>query len=200
MKKKLSMRIASCLLIALLMSTCLTSGTFAKYTSSAAANDAARVAKWSFDVGSGNNFVANKTFAFDLFETVNDTLLQNGALVADTDVQNSRIAPGTQGSFDLVMTNTSEVESRVKLAFDWNSLDDYITFQYSVVDTENVPMDANGDYYAVPIGKTIICKVTWVWPYHTTDTQDTADSIAGAKPLENRQFAVSATVTAEQVD
>ena len=200
MKKKLSMRIASCLLIALLMTTCLTSGTFAKYTSSSTANDAARVAKWSFTVGDGNNIGATKTFAFDLFETIKDTVLQDGALVPDADVRSDKIAPGTQGSFDLVMTNTSEVLSRVKIGFDWNGLDEYITFQYSVVDSENAPMADTDGYYPVPIGKTITCKVTWVWPYHTTTDQDTADSTVGAKPLEGRQFAVTATVKAEQVD
>ena len=197
MKKKLSMRIASCLLIALLMTTGLTSGSFAKYVSAETAHDAARVARWAFDV-SGSNMVANKTFAFDLFETVNDTLLQNGALAPDDDVQSGMIAPGTQGSFALVMTNTSEVEARIKLDFNWNTLSEYITFQHSVVDSANAPMTAQDGYYSVPIGKTITCNITWVWPYHTTDTQDTADSAVGA--LDDRQFAVSATVTAEQVD
>lgn len=200
MKKQLSMRIAAALLVVLLMTTGLTSGTFAKYASSANAADAARVAKWSFDVGTGNNFVATKTFAFDLFETVYDTVLQNGASVADEDVKNSTIAPGTQGSFDLVITNTSEVDSRLKLQFDWNELSDYITFQHTVVDTEGTEMIANEGFYAVPIGKTITCTVSWLWPYHQSNHQDLADTTVGKKSIDDRQFTVSATVTAEQVD
>ena len=46
MKRNKMMRIASVLLVAVLLSTCVISGTFAKYTTSNSATDSARVAKW----------------------------------------------------------------------------------------------------------------------------------------------------------
>ena len=49
MKKIKTMRIASILLIAVLMTTCAISGTFAKYVTGATGTDAARVAKWGFE-------------------------------------------------------------------------------------------------------------------------------------------------------
>ena len=46
MKKNKMMRIASVLLVAVLISTCAISGTFAKYVTRAEGTDTARVAKW----------------------------------------------------------------------------------------------------------------------------------------------------------
>lgn len=46
MKKNTMMRIASILLVVTLLSTCVISGTFAKYVTKAEGNDQARVAKW----------------------------------------------------------------------------------------------------------------------------------------------------------
>ena len=49
MKKNTMMRLASVLLIAVLMSTCAISGTFAKYVTSDSSSDSARVARWGFN-------------------------------------------------------------------------------------------------------------------------------------------------------
>ena len=48
MKKNKMMRIASVLLVAVLLSTCAIFGTFAKYTTSVTSQDSARVAYWGF--------------------------------------------------------------------------------------------------------------------------------------------------------
>lgn len=50
MKKNKMMRAASALLIAVLLTTCAVSGTFAKYTTSETGSDTARVAKWGVEV------------------------------------------------------------------------------------------------------------------------------------------------------
>ena len=49
MKKNRMMRLASILLVCVLLTTSVISGTFAKYTTSANSEDKARVAKWGFD-------------------------------------------------------------------------------------------------------------------------------------------------------
>lgn len=46
MKKNRMMRVASCLLVLVLLTTCVISGTFAKYTTFDDAQDSAKVAKW----------------------------------------------------------------------------------------------------------------------------------------------------------
>ena len=50
MKKNYSMRIASMLLVLVLLTTCVISGTFAKYTTAGTATDEAQVAKWGVNV------------------------------------------------------------------------------------------------------------------------------------------------------
>ena len=52
MKKNAMMRIASVLLVAVLLTTCSISGTFAKYVSKASGEDSARVAYWGWGVDS----------------------------------------------------------------------------------------------------------------------------------------------------
>ena len=49
MKKNKMMRLASGLLVAVLLTTCAISGTFAKYTSKVEGTDAARVAEFTVD-------------------------------------------------------------------------------------------------------------------------------------------------------
>ena len=51
MKKNVMMRVASILLVLVLMSTSAISGTFAKYVTKAEAGESARVAKWGVEVG-----------------------------------------------------------------------------------------------------------------------------------------------------
>jgi hypothetical protein len=70
MKKNKMMRLASLLLVCVLLTTSVISGTFAKYTTSYTANDTARVAKWGFD---------QATLSFDLFAaTYDDSVDGNG--------------------------------------------------------------------------------------------------------------------------
>ena len=77
MKKNRMMRLASGLLVAVLMTTSMISGTFAKYVTTASASDNARVAKWGVtlaangllysevydDVANGNDGNADSTSA-----------------------------------------------------------------------------------------------------------------------------------------
>ena len=82
MRKNKMMRIASALLVAVLLTTCAISGTFAKYTTSVSDDDAARVAKWGFEPATmnlDNLFLGSYT----------NVVSNNG---------NDVIAPGTEGS------------------------------------------------------------------------------------------------------
>ena len=83
MKKNVMMRIASVLLVAVLLTTCAISGTFAKYTTSVTSNDAARVANWGFERSNSMNLT-------NLFLGSYDNVVANDG----DDV----IAPGTSGS------------------------------------------------------------------------------------------------------
>ena len=50
MKKNVMMRLSALLLVAVLLTTCVISGTFAKYTTSDFAQDTAKVAKWGIQI------------------------------------------------------------------------------------------------------------------------------------------------------
>lgn len=105
MKKNNVMRIASALLVAVLLTTCAISGTFAKYTTSFSGNSAARVAKWGFtDPG-------QVTFA--LFkDTYND-----GAIASQGG--DNVIAPGASGEFRITLMEADDVrETEVAYHFD----------------------------------------------------------------------------------
>ena len=88
MKTNKMMRIASILLVAVLLSICVISGTFAKYTTSVSSDDSARVAYWGFQRTNSINIE-------DLFDAAYD--LGTGETVKFEDGDDV-IAPGTTSS------------------------------------------------------------------------------------------------------
>ena len=83
MKKNNMMRLASVLLVLVLLTTCAISGTFAKYVSTATAKDAARVAYWGWG--------SDATIEFDLFDGTYDSTV-------DSENDDNVVAPGTSKS------------------------------------------------------------------------------------------------------
>jgi hypothetical protein len=104
MKKNMMLRIASVMLVAVMMSTCAISGTFAKYVTSGISTDSARVAKFGVVV------VANSGAAFA--QTYNsDTAGYTGLTVEATE---KVVAPGTTGTLaNISITGTTEVAVKV---------------------------------------------------------------------------------------
>ena len=96
MKKNTFMRVASALLVAVLLTTCAIAGTFARYTTEVSSSDAARVAKWGFGTATIE------------FEDLFDSEYTNVKTGSD---DMAIIAPGTSGSvsFQFVQTGTPEV-------------------------------------------------------------------------------------------
>ena len=122
MKKNRMMRVASALLVAVLLTTCAISGTFAKYVTEGDASDFARVAKWGVEVEAEN---------FDLFttdyETDDDTFTGKYSVSSeDAAERDDVLAPGTSGSFaNIAITGTPEVAvdvavvATVEVSGDW---------------------------------------------------------------------------------
>lgn len=100
MKKNKMMRVASALLVAVLLSTCAISGTFAKYTSSATGSDYARVAYWGFGLDSS---IAIDDLFLDVYQNTVDS--KNGDDV---------IAPGTANfaTFKFAYTDNGTVDAK----------------------------------------------------------------------------------------
>ena len=171
MKKNKMMRIASVLLVAVLLSTCAISGTFAKYTQDFTATATANVASWVVNVKDKDA----QTFAFNLFNTITDS---NGATEAD--VKAGFIAPGTKGSFTITVTNASQVNA---------------TYTTDISGFENLPITytvTNGSNNLAMENGTADITVNWEWAFGG-DTQTDLD-------LAGDTFTVTAKVTVTQVD
>ncbi len=96
MKKNVMMRVASALLVAVLLTTCAISGTFAKYTTSASATDKARVAYWGFK--------NDAALTLDLFDGTYDS-------------ENVKIKDNVGDGFDNVIAPGTSKEAHVTFAY-----------------------------------------------------------------------------------
>lgn len=106
MKKNKMMRIAAFLLVAVILTTCAISGTFAKYVTSGNGSDTARVAKWGVNVTG-----TAETFAQTYEKNDNGFTLATNTVVSTQDV----VAPGTSGNMAaFTITGTPEVAVNVK--------------------------------------------------------------------------------------
>lgn len=133
-KRSPFLKIAGGMLAVSLLTTCVISGTMAKYTSSASGSDTARAAKWSILVN-GTEIATRtpQTMDFDLFNTIGDD--DNGYdddvnVVNVSEDEPAIIAPGTGGKIDLVITNNSEVTAEYDLELSENNPSG-IPIQYS---------------------------------------------------------------------
>lgn len=216
-KKNHTMRIAAGVMTAALLSTCAISSTFAKYTSESTGTATARVAKWDILFGDDEPTMS-ETFTFDLYSTLYDTTADSTETHVKTDDDVKRIAPGTQGSFAVKITNNSEVTAKYTVSFAIGYIGDTantepvknvtIPLQFSMDGSTNWTTDITdlniADTAAVELGMTDSDKsatytVYWKWDYEdTTDNnRDKNDTILGTAGAE---IQITATVTATQVD
>lgn len=194
MKKNTVMRIASFLLVAVLLSTCAISGTYAKYTSQITAQDSARVAKWDFQV---NGVTANSnTFEFELFKTVLDS---DGSVESDILPNDGTIiAPGTKGDFSIKLKNASEVTAEYKI--DYTVTNNYgipVVFSLDGTTWKNNINDLDvTTAKTMAIGAEETITVYWMWAFNGGD--DAVDTKLG---LDNiAEIIVRANVTVDQVN
>ena len=105
MKKNAMLKIAAILMVAVLLTTCAISSTFAKYVASGSDSTEARVAKWGVSVDS-EIFTTAPLFAKEYGESGKHVLASNNDLL---------VAPGTKQSIsvDSVVDGTPEVSGKV---------------------------------------------------------------------------------------
>lgn len=139
MKKNKTMRAASGLLIATLLSTSVVSGTYAKYVSKGSASDTARVAKWGVVItGSGNLFSKNYLKGTNT-PTTSTTDSEISVESSNTDML---VAPGTKSETGLAfgITGTPEVDTRVKATI--IAKDVYLAAgKYAIMETATITSD-----------------------------------------------------------
>ena len=115
MKKNVMMRLASGLLIAVLLTTCAIAGTFAKYTTSATGSDSARVAKWGVEISGMADGLFAKTYAKDTATGIANTVAATEEVVA----------PGTKNNSGVTfsLTGTPEVAVRIDIVVKGSTTD-----------------------------------------------------------------------------
>ena len=197
-RSSMMVRLVAVLAVVMMFTMCFVGGTFAKYTSSGTGTDTATVAKWSFKVGE-TDIATTDTFTFDLFKTIKDSDGINNETEMNP-VDGSIIAPGTQGSFDLVLKNESQVTAQYAIDYTVTNNND-IPVKFSVDGGTNWTNDladvaaSDSTKLAANSGTTTI-KVQWKWDFNGSDDSfDTALGIGG-----NAVLTVKAEVTATQVD
>lgn len=205
-------------------------GTYAKYISTVAGTDTTSVAKWAWQINNETITSAQDVtngYTFDLFDTIKDLNTTNPYGVSssdETDVDESGdplIAPGTGGSFELEITNLSEVNATYAIAFtETNSSN--IPIEYSVNGTTWVSAVDSLDVSATDIAMaggtyntaddTDTLTVYWRWAFigaesinytsasnqEQTDATDTA--LGFAANTTRPTVTVTANVTFTQVN
>lgn len=215
MKKNKMMRLASCLLVMVLLTTSMISGTFAKYVTSDAASDSARVAKWGVTVtADGEGTFVNKYARDD-----DSSVAGEYTVVATEDV----LAPGTAGDF-AKFSITGEPEVTVLVEFSVNKFElgdnwvdangnyycpieitvgtnTYKGLDYKSVDLfEDAVKVAITDSRAYEVGFNLINayapSISWAWAFEGND--DVKDTFLGDKANAKIELDVKCTIT--QID
>jgi len=205
MKKNRMMRAASALLVAVLMTTCTISGTFAKYTTEVKASDNARVARWGID--------SSANVAFDLFDTAyGDTV--------NSQYGDNVIAPGTEKTETVQLSYVGqEIAPEVDYTIELDVVDAETSIGTSIKANNNITWFFNDTGYGswdamiaainsyseyvqankLPaIAKTGV-EIGWKWDFSTGTASDEVDTAMGnAADLETVTLTIKLTAT--QVD
>lgn len=184
MKKNHMMRIASVLLVVILLTTCAISATFAKYTSTGKATATATVASWDVKL---NNQAFSDTLTFNLFDTA---AKDSDGTSAETDVVAGKIAPGTTGSFALTLTNSSEVNAKYTISYTVND-GSFLQFSIDNGTTWTTGAITGATDAALNMNGSATINVLWKWEFgeNVVDNENAGKTVT-----------VTANVTASQVD
>lgn len=223
MKKSRMMRLASCMLVLTLLTTCMISGTFAKYVTAGEGTDSARVAKFGVTVTANGGTFA-KEYAKD---DGSFTIAANTVVSTDDKV----VAPGTKGEMaNMALTGTPEVAVRVSyvgtfdisdnwvdnngkyycplvvkvanFTYDGAKYDNAVAFEKDVNDAiaaYSKDYAANTDLSAVGADA---LDITWEWPFSISADNDVKDTFLGDQAADGNAATVQLTVktTVTQID
>lgn len=160
MKKNRMMRLASGLLVAVLMTTSMISGTFAKYVTTASGADNARVAKFGVTVEASTG----TAFKTEYTKHDDENTEYTGVTVKAVD-EKKVVAPGTSssdvdGDFKFIIKGTPEVAVKVELSTNAENMKDvflkagtYTDWTSSPYKDDKTPseetFELSDDYYPV---------------------------------------------------
>lgn len=192
-KKHFTARLGVLALALTLVSTCLLGGTMARYVSEVTGEATATVAAWSFKANEQDTTLT----------TINLGSTENRQGYVAGDIMDGVIAPGTKGSFDIVIDGTgSEVGVDYILKFaaaDGTTLPADLTFKVDnatgTAADYTLGDDVTGtiDYAAGADAMKKTLKVTWEWAFDENDTTSTNDN-----KYQGESWTLNITVTGKQ--
>ena len=151
------------LLLVIGVSGVLIAGTYAKYTATISKSSSVAIAKWNFE--SDNS---TETINIDLKNNYDESTLVSTRTVDGVDYK--VIAPGTEGSFDIDLVNTSDVGVNFKVSLD--SVEHFPTnikfYKDSNYQTELIPgLSKITGKLAANDNQGLTIKVYWKWEFET---------------------------------
>ena len=215
MKKNVMLKIASVLMVAVLLTTCAISSTFAKYVTISKGSDSARIAKFG---------ITSETIVdgFDTTYVTDDenvvATIANSVASSDTD---NLLAPGTTKTVavDVKVTGTAEVAVNVKTEFVFSYegfTDEYFPIYFTTATKTYKHISIGGTYdtiAALLADVSADCKidnnfaantpitdddaevdsefVTWTWDYEKSGDVDTNGD--GINDYDEKDVALSKT-------
>lgn len=172
-KKSYAARLGVLAVALSLVTACLLGGTMAKYVTEVTGTGSATVAAWKFTAGNGT-----ENFTVDLAKTAYDNI--NG----------KKIAPGTEGSFDIILDATgSDVAVDYTIAF--SKLENKPTnlkFYYKNESDQKVAIDdptsadaikGTIDYGSAADAMKVTKTVYWDWAIGNSDADNSTDTANG---------------------
>lgn len=214
MKKNRTMRIAAVMLVFALLTTCIISGSFAKYTTGGTAGkDEARVAIW------GVTFTTDgEAFYKNYLKDTNTGTDETSGISVKAAVE--AVAPGTKGTLaKFIMHGTPEVSFEVTYsatvtAIGWKDAENnaYCPLVFKIkgsdtaytVDTIAAAIASTANKQVFNVGDTVdgtttTFEVTWEWPFSTTSDNDIKDTYLGDHATDNK-VEITLNATATQID
>ena len=211
MKKNKMMRLASVLLVAVLISTCAISGTFAKYVTNGTAKSEARVAKFGVKVAAEGNLLSSnedKVVAPGTSGSLTKTMITGKPEVAvrvtnEATVTLENWTVESKFYCPIVITvNGTEVDTS-----DCENAEQFAAAVKTAIDATTAEYEANTDFGNLTEAQAAKgLSVSWKWPFYTddgTDIKDTALGDAAAGIPEDAQAAtisINVTTTVTQID
>ena len=224
MKKNAMLKIAAILMVAVLLTTCAISSTFAKYTTADSDSTSARVAKWGV--------IIDSEFFADTDSATNDLFFKDYAREADTGFAHVKsndqvVAPGTSASIDVdnFATGTPEVSGKVIVAADftlenWEDEDGNFYCPLSItingVTKSGLNYESAADFKEAfgqaltetlyfdagkAVNEGIDFNIAWEWAFFTSVDNDAKDTwlanagIEGTPSAENEPATIAVTLT-----
>ena len=194
MKKNIALRLASGLMLSCLLSTCVISGTFAKYVSTYDGSDSARVAKWTF-----GNMTELEVDMFD-GEYTNVKSKDATNVVAPGTSKEVTIdvlpaaaeAPEVAYSFNIDVSTSDDTNADLLGKLVWKLDGTKVGTNGTFAELQAAINDLDGDYAAGELPSDTSFTVAWEWPAEVDNAGDTALGSAGTAKLEV-VFSVTAT-------